>query len=89
MKEGHHYTGVVKADTADEVVLDAGDGAVVHADKKLIINRSKAPSGMPENIAQPLSKRDLRNLVEFLSQQKQPATQNPPTAPTAPTATAK
>ncbi len=80
MKEGHHYTGVVKADTSDELILDPSDGVIVHADKKMIAKRSKAPSGMPQNIAEPLSKRDLRNLVEFLSQQKQPTTPQTATA---------
>jgi quinoprotein glucose dehydrogenase len=78
VKAGTNYTGVVKADSDTTTVLDAGDGAVVHIDKKQIDARTKGLSPMPQDISKPLSKRDIRNLVEFLSTLKQPATQ--PTA---------
>jgi quinoprotein glucose dehydrogenase len=67
VKAGRNYTGVVKADDDKEVVIDAGDGATIHILKKEIEKRTKGLSPMPQNISQPLSKRDLRNLVEFLA----------------------
>jgi quinoprotein glucose dehydrogenase len=69
----------VKADSDTTVVIDAGDGAVVHIDKKQVDTRTKGLSPMPQDISKPLSKRDIRNLVEFLSTLKQPATQPAPT----------
>ena len=51
----------------------------MHIDKKQVDTRTKGLSPMPQDIAKPLSKRDMRNLVEFLATLKQPATQ--PTAP--------
>jgi quinoprotein glucose dehydrogenase len=79
VKAGTNYTGVVKADSDTTVVIDAGDGAVVHIDKKQVDTRTKGLSPMPQDISKPLSKRDVRNLVEFLSTLKQPATQPAPT----------
>ena len=80
VKAGTNYTGVVKADTDATTVLDAGDGATVHIDKKEIATRTKGLSPMPQDIAKPLSKRDVRNLVEFLSTLNQPTTQPAPAA---------
>lgn len=73
----------MKVDNGDELVLDAGDGAVIHVDKKEIETRSKGTSAMPPDIAKPLSKRDLRNLVEFLANLKGPGT-GPATAVASP-----
>jgi quinoprotein glucose dehydrogenase len=70
VKAGRNYTGVVKADDEKEVVIDAGDGATVHILKKEIEKRTKGLSPMPQDISKPLSKRDLRNLVEFLASLK-------------------
>src|SRR5439155_20535338 len=80
MKAGRNYAGVVKGETENELVIDAGDGATVHLDKKEIESRSKGLSPMPQDISKTLSKRDVRDVVEFLSTLKQPATQ-PSTAP--------
>jgi quinoprotein glucose dehydrogenase len=80
VKAGKRYTGVVRADTPDTIVLDAGDGAIIHINKKELETRTKGLSPMPADIAKPLNKRDLRNLVEYLASQKTPATQ-PTTTP--------
>ena len=78
LKAGSNYTGVVKADDDATVVIDTGEGAVVHIDKKQVDTRTKGLSPMPQDIAKPLSKRDVRNLVEFLATLKQPTTQPTP-----------
>lgn len=85
MKAGRNYTGVVKAETNAELVIDAGDGATVHVDKKEVDSRSKGLSPMPQDIVKPLSKRDVRDLVEFLATLKAPATQPAPGQTTAQT----
>ena len=69
MKNGTVHNGVVKGETDAEVqmVIETGPVTLKKADIKV---RKAAPSPMPDNIAQPLSKHDLRNLVEFLATQK-------------------
>ena len=74
LKAGHNYTGVVKSDSDAELVVDAGDGAVVHIDKKEIETRTKGLSPMPQDISKTLSKRDVRDLVAYLSTLKPPST---------------
>src|SRR4029078_6872902 len=51
VKAGRTYAGVVKADADTELVIDAGDGATVHLDKKEIESRSKGLSPMPQDIS--------------------------------------
>jgi quinoprotein glucose dehydrogenase len=80
MKAGKNYSGVIKADTNDELIIDSGDGATIHLAKKEIESRTKGLSPMPQDISKTLSKRDVRDLVEFLSTLKAPATQPAQTA---------
>jgi quinoprotein glucose dehydrogenase len=74
MKAGRNYVGVVKADAENELVIDAGDGATVHIAKKEVESRTKGLSPMPQDISKTLSKRDVRDVVEFLSTLKLPTT---------------
>ena len=46
-------------------------GTVIRVAKEDIDERASGKSAMPEEIVKQLSKDDLRDLVEFLSQQKQ------------------
>jgi quinoprotein glucose dehydrogenase len=74
LKDGKTYNGVVKSETDSELVLDTADATGVKLTKSEIVSREKGLSPMPQNIAKPLNKRDLRNLIEFPAQQKQPTT---------------
>lgn len=77
LNDGRFLTGVVKDETADGFKLDTGTDAGVVAIKKSDIKfRKPAPSPMPEDIAKPLTKQEIRNLVEYLASQKG----EPPTA---------
>jgi len=52
-------------------VLDTGtDHGLVTISKSDIKKRTPALSPMPQDIAKPLSKRELRDLVEFLAERK-------------------
>jgi quinoprotein glucose dehydrogenase len=84
MKAGTRYTGVVRREDEREITLDAGDGATIQIIKAEVEKRTKGLSPMPQDIIKPLSKRDVRNLVEFLASLKTPATQ--PAAPSTATA---
>jgi len=69
LKNNNVLNGVVKGETDTELqmMIETGPLTIPKADITL---RKASPSPMPDNIAEPLSKRDLRNLVEFLATQK-------------------
>jgi quinoprotein glucose dehydrogenase len=67
LKNEDVHSGIVKSETDQRLVLispDAGEVTIAKADIDL---RRTGLSGMPEGIMNLLSKRDLRDLVEFLS----------------------
>jgi len=69
LANGDIKAGIVKAETADTVTLqmpvpDAPAETVKKAD---IRTRENAPSGMPPGLGDMLSKRDLRDIVEYLT----------------------
>lgn len=66
-KKGRTYAGVLKAEDEQSVSLDIPDKGVTRIAKKDIAARRGGLSAMPEDIAKPLSKNDLRDLVEFLA----------------------
>jgi len=71
-KAGKTHVGVVRREDAQYLVLiDAKDGEDV-IDKSQIVSRERGLSAMPQDIAKTLSKRDLRDLVEFLDGLKMP-----------------
>ncbi len=74
-KEGKFRVGILKRETETEVELlnpDAEpDKQKVIVAKSDIKSRDRGPSAMPEGLIKALSKRDLRNLVEFLASLKQ------------------
>ncbi|HTL31157.1 MAG TPA: PVC-type heme-binding CxxCH protein [Tepidisphaeraceae bacterium] len=74
MKNGTGYNGVVKSETDNEIVLDTADASGIKIAKADVVSRDKGLSPMPQDVAKPLNKRDLRNLIEFLANQKQSAT---------------
>jgi len=74
LKDGKSYNGVVKSETGKEIVLDTADASGIKIDKSQVVSRQKGLSPMPQDVAKPLNKRDLRNLIEFLAEQKQPTT---------------
>jgi quinoprotein glucose dehydrogenase len=71
LNDGKFLVGVVKSETDEGFDLDTGaDQGIVKIKKSDIKTRKPAPSPMPEDIAKPLTKQELRNLVEFLSSQR-------------------
>jgi quinoprotein glucose dehydrogenase len=67
LKDGTTYVGLVKHE--DDKILQLVDPGKSdkRIDKSKIKSRRGGMSSMPENISATLSKRDVRNLVEFLS----------------------
>ena len=66
-KSGTSYAGVLKSETADELVINSPEDGLVTVKRNEIKTRDKGLSPMPEGMGPVLSRQDLRNLVEFLS----------------------
>jgi quinoprotein glucose dehydrogenase len=69
-KSGTTVAGIVKSETDSELVLNSPEDGIVKIKKSEITARERGISSMPEGLATLLSKRDLRDLVEYLSERK-------------------
>lgn len=67
LKNGSSYAGMIKSETADQLVINSPEDGPVTVKKADIQSRDRGLSAMPEELGSILSKQDLRNLVEFLS----------------------
>ena len=67
LKNGQVVTGIVKAEDGKEVRLMTAEGKLLVVAKPDIEERQAGKSPMPEDIMKQLSKRELRDLVEFLA----------------------
>jgi quinoprotein glucose dehydrogenase len=69
-KKGDVVSGVLKSETDAEIVLDIPEKGPMTIKKSDIDRRKGGQSAMPPDIIKTLSKRDLRNLVEYLASLK-------------------
>lgn len=69
--DGKVLVGIVRKEDKKELVLMDAKGTITRVLKEDIDERASGKSAMPEEIVKQLSKDDLRDLVEFLSRQKQ------------------
>jgi quinoprotein glucose dehydrogenase len=69
-KDGRTLTGVVKREDERSMMLVDADNSRNRVNKSEIVTRERGVSAMPEDIVRALSKRDLRDLVEFLADLK-------------------
>ncbi len=67
MKRGLIKTGILKSEDAKEVRIMTGDGQLLSIPKVDIDERSRGPSAMPADLIQKMTRRELRDLVEFLA----------------------
>jgi quinoprotein glucose dehydrogenase len=65
-KKGDVITGVLKSETDTDIVLEIPEKGPMTIKKSDIDKRKGGQSAMPPDISKTLSKRDLRNLVEWL-----------------------
>jgi quinoprotein glucose dehydrogenase len=71
LKDGSFAVGIASSEDATEIVLTPlAPGPRQHVKKADIKQRDIVPSPMPEGLAEVLGKRDLRNVVEYLSSLK-------------------
>jgi len=86
LKNGDVVSGIVKGETDQDLVLnvivDPTRGIVrpMTVKKKDIDRRRGGQSAMPEGLVKTLSKRDLRNLIEYLASLKDPPKPKEPQA---------
>ncbi|MCI0538693.1 MAG: HEAT repeat domain-containing protein, partial [Verrucomicrobiales bacterium] len=69
-RNGTTYAGILKSEQASELVISSLEDGVVTIKRADIQARERGLSAMPEGLEQILSKQDLRDLVEFLAQQR-------------------
>jgi putative heme-binding domain-containing protein len=67
-KSGESVAGVVRFESPEEIRITSLDGKVHALKKSAIVERTPLPSPMPPHFGQVLSKRDIRDLVAYISQ---------------------
>ena len=67
LKSGANPSGLVKSETADELVLDSPEDGKLTVKKADIVKRQRGLSAMPESLDKLMTRRELRDLVEYLS----------------------
>ncbi|MBY0524362.1 MAG: HEAT repeat domain-containing protein [Gemmataceae bacterium] len=67
LRSGKVETGVLKSEDGKEIKLITAEGKLVTVLKDQIDERNSGKSAMPEDVVQKLTKRELRDLVEFLA----------------------
>lgn len=70
MKNGTAYAGVLKKESEHELELNSPEDGVVTVKKEAIKAREKGASGMLPDLARLLTKRELRDLIEYLTSLK-------------------
>jgi quinoprotein glucose dehydrogenase len=68
--DGKVHSGILRGEDAKEVRLMTAEGKPVTVSKDLIEERRRGPSAMPDDLSKKLSKVELRDLVEFLANQR-------------------
>jgi quinoprotein glucose dehydrogenase len=73
LRDGKSLTGVFKKDDGRELTLITAEAQLLTVPKADIEEQTHGPSAMPADLIKHLSKRELRDLVEFLASLKGPA----------------
>ncbi len=72
LKNGDEFSGTVKKETAKELQLNLADGSIAKISKSdILLRQTSSLSGMPPGMGQILSKRELRDLIEFLARRRE------------------
>jgi len=70
LRDGGVSTGIVKRESADELVLLSPDGGETPVKVGEIRSRDRGPSAMPEGLVGSLTRFELRDLIEYLASLK-------------------
>ena len=72
LRNGESYVGLLKDDDLENIILDSAEDGLLRIPKASIESLDLGLSAMPADVTTMLSRRELRDLVEFLASQKQP-----------------
>jgi quinoprotein glucose dehydrogenase len=67
LKDGTTYAGLLKSESDSELTINSPEDGLITVRTADVQARDRGLSSMPEELGTILSKRDVRNLVEFLS----------------------
>jgi quinoprotein glucose dehydrogenase len=67
MKDGSFKAGLLKSESKENLTLQVPGGPVETVPTAQIAKRENAPSGMIPNLADLLSRRELRDIIEYIS----------------------
>lgn len=67
LANGMAYAGIVKTETDAQLELNSPEDGLVKVNKAEIQTRQKGISAMPEELSKLLTKRDIRDVVEYLA----------------------
>jgi quinoprotein glucose dehydrogenase len=67
LKSGANHSGLVKSETATELVLDSPEDGKLTLKKSDFDKRLRTLSAMPEGLDKQMTRRELRDLVEYLA----------------------
>ncbi|MFN0067576.1 MAG: HEAT repeat domain-containing protein, partial [Limisphaerales bacterium] len=70
LKDGTLVAGLVKSETDTELVVNSPEDGPMTLKKADIESRERGLSGMPEGLEPQMTKREFRDLIEYLAQQK-------------------
>ena len=68
--DGSVISGILRSETDDEMVLATAEGNLIRVPQDDIDDVVPGKSSMPEDLIKHLNRRELRDLIEFLAQQK-------------------
>ena len=63
---GEEVSGVLKSETPEHMIVVEADGKTITMNSKDVASRRSGLSLMPEGLAEMMTPRELRDLVEFL-----------------------
>ena len=72
LSDGRTVTGMVEEETPEHLVVRTAEGKREKVERKLVEERAKGVSLMPEGLGERLSQRDLRDLAAYLAGLKAP-----------------
>ena len=68
--EGKVISGIVKQETATHLSLMTPEAKLIEIPKASIVEQARGKSGMPEDLVKKLTRREVRDLIEYLAGNK-------------------
>jgi len=73
--EGDLHVGIVHSETDNLLVLRDAEGELIEIDQETVLGRKTGQSSMPDDLIKALTKKEVRDLVEYLAHRKTPIAQ--------------